>query len=209
MACGGSDDLRSSNLVPSRFSWLRGCSPAVYNQQGCLKQISLPAEGKVWLQFAHWEHKLPQPQPQLPAEHILHWISLLSWALTHLHPFTYLLEKKIFLISVAEGVNLRYFASTAGGFIILPQRVQAICASPKEKNNKQLKTCQRVSKLLNEQLFKPTWVTHEIKLSPYCATQAAEKQFKLSSRNKGLIKKSRVEKAVSTHLPCLPWVNDA
>lgn len=89
---------------------------------------------------------------------------------------TYLLAKEIFLISPAEGarqrLNLQYFASTANGFIILPQRVQAICASPKEKNNKQFKTCQHVSKLLTEQLFKPTWVTYKIKLSPHCGTQA-------------------------------------
>lgn len=127
---------------------------------------------------SHWEAKLPQPFPQLLAEQILHWISLVSWAVTHSHPFAYLLEKEIFLISPAEGarqrLSLQYFASTADGFIILPQRVQASgsCASPEEKNNKQFKTCQHVFKLLTEQLFKPTWVTNKIKLSPHCGTQA-------------------------------------
>lgn len=52
------------------------------------------------------------------------------------------------------------------------QRVQAVCASPKEKNNKQFKTCQDVSKLLTEQLFKATWVTYKMRLSPRCGTQA-------------------------------------
>lgn len=203
LACGVSNDLKSSNLLPSCIQLSQGrAQPDAAQLEQCTTSrailSSFPWQLKArfdwqWLQQGELEllcwpgcsggqpqitekAKVPQPFPQL-------WQSRSS---TEFHlsagrspiciPSLISWQKRFFLSPQMKEQGKGWVSSILlpqlMGSSYFPNEFKLFVHHQKRENNKLFKTCQHISKLLTEQLFKASWVTYKIKLSPHCGTQA-------------------------------------